>query len=65
MSLEVAIALLAAAVPLAALFVKFSGAISFTGAPKATEFVELKTEFHLFRDEVRRGLHDINRKLEK
>ena len=59
MTIEIALALLAAAIPLTALVVKFSGSV------KPTDFVQLKTEFRLFREEVRAGLTDIKTKLEK
>lgn len=59
MTIQIALSLLAASIPLTALILKFSTMVS------PVQFVKLETEFHLFRDEVREDLKKIMANLEK
>ncbi len=59
MTIEIALALLAAAIPMSALVLKFSWSIS------PVQFVKLETEFHLFQQEILRTLSDIKRHMER
>lgn len=59
MTVEIALALLAAAIPVTALVLKFSWSIS------PIQFVKLETEFHLFQDEIRRTLAEVKRHIER
>jgi hypothetical protein len=59
MTTQIAISLLAAAIPLTALILKFVGMVT------PVQFVRLETEFTLFRDEVRRDLKAIRHALER
>ena len=59
MSIEIAIGLLAAAVPMTALVLRFASMVT------PVQFVRLETEFIAFRDEVRRDLTEIKSHLEK
>ena len=59
MTIEIGLGLLAAAIPVAALVLKFSGSVG------SLQFVKLETEFKLFRREVRSDLQEIKAKLER
>lgn len=59
MTTAIALALLAAAVPVTALILKFSGMVT------PVQFVRLETEFLSFREEVRKDLHYIRKALDK
>ena len=59
MTIDIALCLLAAAIPLTALVLKFSRSVD----PLA--FTRLEVEFRLFREEVRKTLKSIEQSLEK
>ena len=59
MSLEIALSLLAAAVPITALVLKFATLVT------PVQFVKLETEFIAFRREVRVALTEIKSRLDK
>lgn len=59
MSIEIALSLFAASVPLAALGVKLISMVD------PVDFVRLETEFDLFTREVRKDLEDLKQTLEK
>ncbi len=59
MTVEIALSLLAAAIPLTALILKFSSMV------KPVEFVRLETEFQLFRAEVRKDFEELKQTLER
>ena len=56
---EIALALLAAAVPVTALIVKLIGMVT------PVQFVRLETQFQNFQDEVRKDLNHIRKALDK
>ena len=58
MSIEIALALLAASIPLTAVILQFVSMVT------PVQFVKLETEFIAFRDEVRRDLTEIKSHLE-
>ena len=59
MSLEIALSLVAASVPLAAIGLKMISMVS------PVQFVKLETEFKLFRAEIRRDFEELKKALEK
>lgn len=59
MSMEVAISLLAASIPITALVLRFSSMVT------PVQFVRLETQFIAFREEVRNEFHHIKITLEK
>ena len=59
MTVEIGLCLIAAAVPITSLVLRFSGCVS------PVQFVRLETEFHDFKEEVVRRLKEISKKLEK
>ena len=59
MTTEIAIALLAASVPITTLVIKLSSMVS------PVQFIKLETQFTLFREEVRKELSNIRKALEK
>jgi len=59
MTIEIALSLIAAAIPLTALILKLSNSVS------PEQFVKLETEFRMFSREVKSNLNVIKKKLEK
>ena len=59
LSIEIALSLLAAAVPITALVLRFASMVT------PVQFVKLETEFIAFRGEVRRDLTEIKSHLER
>ena len=59
MTTEIALALLAASVPITTLVIKLSSMVS------PVQFIKLETQFTLFREEVRKELSSIRKVLEK
>ena len=59
MTIEIALSLLAASIPLAALVIKFSSMVS------PVQFVRLETQFIAFREEVRKEFTYLKTTLEK
>lgn len=57
MTVEMAVGLLAASIPLTMILLKFAALV------KPVDFVRLETEFEMFRDEMRRTLTEIKEKL--
>lgn len=58
MTIEIAITLLAASIPVTALVLKFSTLVS------PVQFIKLETQFTLFREEVRKDLKSIRKVLD-
>ena len=59
LSIEIALSLLAAAIPVTALVLRFASMVT------PVQFVKLETEFIAFRGEVRRDLTEIKSHLER
>ena len=59
MTIEIALALLAASVPVTTLIVKLTGMVT------PVQFVRLETQFQNFQDEVRKDLRHIRKVLDK
>ena len=59
MNLEIALSLVAASVPLAAIGLKMISMVS------PVQFVKLETEFRLFREEIRKDLEELKQTLER
>ena len=59
MTIEIAMSLLAASIPVTALVLKFSSMVN------PVQFVRLETQFELFREEVRKELTLLRKIIEK